>query len=77
MWTYPRTANCTYVHTSQLNFVLFPIPNRFFLRCSPNVFCTLEIGKLRVQTGATSLRGTLTRLSQKGNIAHAGWKNAA
>ncbi len=28
------------------------------------------MGKLRVQTGATSLRGKITRLSPKGNIAH-------
>ena len=44
--------------------------NRFFLRCCPKVVGSLEIGKLRVQTGATSVRGRLKRRSQKGNIAH-------
>src|ERR1017187_6647517 len=44
--------------------------NRFFLRCWPRVVGFLAIGKLRVQTGATSLRATLTLRSQKGNIAH-------
>jgi hypothetical protein len=53
-----------------------PAKNRFFLRCWPMVVGSFEIGKLRVQTGATSLRATLTSLSQKGNIAHAGRQDA-
>jgi hypothetical protein len=48
-----------------------PAKNRFFLRCWPKVVGSLAIGKLRVQTGATSLRATVTLRSQKGNIAHA------
>ena len=49
---------------------LMPAKNRFFLRCWPKVVGSLAIGKLRVQTGATSLRATVTLRSQKGNIAH-------
>jgi Bacterial Ig domain len=33
----------------------------------------LEIGKLRVQTGATSFRGMVTIRSQQGNAAHTVW----
>jgi hypothetical protein len=50
-----------------------PAKNRFFLRCSPRVVGSFAIGKLRVHTGATSLRATLTVRSQKGNIAHEAW----
>src|ERR1019366_10263490 len=49
---------------------------RFFLRCWPKVVGSLAIGKLRVQTGAISLRATVTLRSQKGHIAHAGRKDA-
>lgn len=54
-----------------------PSLNGFFLRCSPSALGSLDIGKLRVQTGATSVRGTTKCLSQKGNAANAGRKNAA
>ncbi len=42
--------------------------NRFFLRCWPKVVGSLAIGQLLVQTGATSVRGSFNRRSQRGNI---------
>jgi len=46
-------AQCPRANLQPLSRLLLPdpIPNRFFLKCSPSVFGSLEIGKLRVQTG--------------------------